>query len=289
MKKTNFLKGLSAKLALAVVAFGAVLASCTKEEFNVEYKANNAQIYFNPTVIDAATNTIVANATLTGAETIVGNPNIAAGSVTITATVNEVSGSAIVSYGEVPAGSVVTYSPIIMLSSEFELVKESEKEAGSTTIKGEGTQGHNHNGTNWNYNASDYFVKFTPKWDITRENKVISSEVYASSISLSKFLKDLTLNKAIQIKGEHSYDISAWSMYRADLIINSKDVTYNINSKATKETVAVVVVNEPLSNAVCKLIEEAIPGHEGHYQHGHGHSHGHGDSTNAGGGITWAE
>ena len=89
MKKTNFLKGLGAKLALALVAFSAVFTSCTKEEFNVEYKANNAQIIFNPVVIDAATKSIITNAILTGAEPIIGtkekNGYIEAGSVLLIA------------------------------------------------------------------------------------------------------------------------------------------------------------------------------------------------------------
>ena len=94
LQKTNFLKGLGAKLALAVVAFGAVLTSCTKEEFNVDFKPSNAQIYFAPTVIDAATNSVVTDATVTGADAITGTPAIAAGSVTITAEKNGVKGSA---------------------------------------------------------------------------------------------------------------------------------------------------------------------------------------------------
>lgn len=285
MRKTNFLKGLSAKLALAVVAFGAVLASCTKEEFNVEYKANNAQIYFNPTVIDAATNTVVVGATFTGAETIIGTPNIAAGSATITATINEVSGSTTVAYAALPAGSIVTYSPVILLSSEFDLVKVSSKVTGTETIVGQGEHGHTHDGLNWNYNASDYFAKFTPSWNITRENKVIKTEIFASSINLNTYIN--ALNQSVHVKGEveEPFMISAWGMYRADLTITSEDVTYNVISKATEGVVATIVVNEPVATAVCKLVEKAIPGHAGHYHEGHGH----GENTNAGGGIVWGE
>ena len=123
MRRTNCLKGLGAKLALALVAFGAVFTSCAKEEFNVEYKTNNAQIIFNPIVIDAATKSIITNAILTGAEPIIGtkekNGYIEAGSVTITATIEGVSGFTTITYPEVPAGNIITYSPIILLTAKL--------------------------------------------------------------------------------------------------------------------------------------------------------------------------
>lgn len=287
MKKTNLLKGLGVKLALALVVFSAMLSSCTKENFNLEYKANNAQIYFNPTVIDAASNSLVVGATFTGAETITGNPEIAAGTTTITATYNGVSGQVIVSYGAVPAGSVVTYSPVILLNSEFQANIVSKKTVGVELIKGEGTQGHTHDGSTWNYNYSDYFAKFIVDWDLSRQNKIVKQDIYASSIELMAFIKTLD-NVTINVKGQAEYMVSAWSMYRADLYITSEEITYEIVSIATGKPVANITINEVLSQAECKLIEEGIPGHEGHYHAGHGHS-GHGGSANAGGGITWAE
>ena len=283
MKRTNFLKGLAAKLALAVVAFGAMLTSCTKEEFNVEYRPNNAQIYFNVTVIDALSATIVNGATITGAEVITGNPDIAAGTATITATYNGVSGQAIVPYGAVPAGSVVTYSPIIVLGAEYELVKVDSKDGDIEHIIGKGSEGHAHDGSVWNLNSSDYFQKFNVSWDFTRKNEILSVETLFNNPALQNFINAYA--GSVNVKGEKEFTVSAWAMYRADHYIKAKEVTYNVVAKTTGDVYATIVVKEAVAEAECKLIEKAIPGHEGHYHHGHGH----GDSSNAGGGISWAE
>lgn len=299
MKRTNILKSLGAKVVLSVVALCAVFTSCTKEEFNVEYKANNAKIFFNPVVIDAATKSIITNAELSfitdaglvGNDTISGTEKtkgkIERGSVTITATINDVSGSAKVEYPEVPAGHIVTISPVILLSSKFDMKLISEETCGTEVIVGQGAQGHTHNGLNWNYNASDYFAKFEPVWDLKRQNKVDDAkvEILVSSKELQDAIK--ALNVEVEVKGKvaEPYMISAWAMYRADLTITSKHVTYLLTSKANGEIVAKIVVCETIKEATCKLIEDAIPGHAGHYHAGHGH----GEQTNAGGGIVWGE
>lgn len=284
MKRTNYLKGLAAKLALAVVAFGAMLTSCTKEEFNVEYKPSNAQIIFNVTVIDAATNTLVPGATLSGADAIVGNPDIAAGSTTITATYNGVSGSATINYPAISAGNVVSFSTVVMLSSEFEMEINSTTIEHTETIIGQGNQGHTHDGFNWNLNASDYFAKFTPTWDFEEEYQLLSKDIHVTSVALNKYLASLA-GKTITNQGSAEFMISAWAMYRANLTVSHAGLTISIYSKATGDKVATLNVHNPLYEVKCVVVERAIPGHEGHYHAGHGH----GESTNAGGGITWAE
>lgn len=284
MKKTNFLKGLAAKLALAVVAFGAMLTSCTKEEFNVEYKPSNAQIIFNVIVVDAATNTLVPGATLSGADAIVGNPDIKAGSTTITATYNGVSGSTTINYPAISAGNVVSFSSVIVLSSEFELVIDLSTITHSETIIGEGNQGHTHDGLNWNQNASDYFAKFTPTWDLEEEYQLISKDIHVTSVALNKYLATFA-GKTVTNKGSAEFMISAWAMYRANLNISHADHNITIYSKATGDKVATLKVHNPLYEVNCTVIEKAMPGHAGHYHAGHGH----GENTNAGGGITWAE
>lgn len=285
MKKTNFLKGLAAKLALAVVAFGAVLTSCTKEEFNVEYKPNNAQIVFNVTVIDAATNAVVTGATLSGADAIVGNPDIAAGSTTITATANGVSGSTTINYPAVPAGNVATFSAIVMLSPEFELETVEVEILSEEIIEGEGEQGHEFDGYLWNQNASDYFVKFTPSWSLEREGEIADVKILVGSVALGEYIAALEDNLTLTHDGSYETWISAWAIYRGQLTVTTAKQYVSILSKATDEVVAGLEVINPLYKVEYETIEKAIPGHEGHYHAGHGH----GESSNAGGGISWAE
>lgn len=286
MKKTNFLKGVCAKLALAVVAFGAVLTSCTKEEFNVNYKPNNAQIYFNPTVIDAATNTVVADAALSGADVIVGNPSIAAGSATITATKNGVSGTATVAYAAVPAGSVVTYSPVILLSSDFELVNEVATALSKREVYGEGEEGHDgHDGNIYNSNASDYFMPFSTTFKFTGKLSEVALNATVTSTELNNYVEALDGQEVESNEVVFEDKASAWSYYTVKAIITTAKVNADVVSLATGAKVGTLSYVNPVYQAVAEKYEIAHPSHAGHYQHGHGH----GDSTNAGGGITWAE
>lgn len=303
MKKTNFLKGVCAKLALAVVAFGAMVTSCTKEEFNVTYKPNNAKVIFQPTVIDAASNTVVTNATFsyTGNEAVVngviegkeGN-SIAAGSVVIEATVDGITGKTTANYPEVAAGSVVTCSPIIVLSFEFELKQDGEGEVKEQEIiEGNGVQGHSHNGYNWNYNMSEYFAEYTASWEgeftLTAEATTTTSSA-ALNAFIAGAIAPFNNGEKVEIATERTFKASAWSMYRADAIISALETNYNVISKDSNSTVATIkVTGEP--KVEIKHVEDKIPGHESHYQLGHGHDghDGHGGNANAGGGITWAE
>ena len=285
MKKTNFLKGLGAKLALAVVAFGAVLTSCTKEEFNVNYKPNNAQLSFNVTVIDAATNAIVADAELTGNGTIEGNPSIAAGSTTITATKNGVTGSTTIQYAAVPAGSVATYTAVILLSSDFELTNETAEALSTRVVYGKGEEGHSHDGKFFNSNASDYFMPFTTKFAFTGELSDVVLDASVTSVELNAFAEALEGKEVEGEEIEFNDKASAWSYYTAKATITTAEISADVVSKATGDKVGTISYVNPVYEAVITKYEIAHPSHAGHYQHGHGH----GDSTNAGGGIVWGE
>jgi hypothetical protein len=282
MKKTNYLKGLGAKLALAVVAFGAAFTSCTEEDFNINVQPNNAKVIFNPTAIDPVSVTTV-NATFTGAEAIEGNPSIAAGSRTITATVNGgATGSATVNYEAVQAGSTVTYSPVIILSDGlFTFTETDSKIVSSVTKNGNVNNGHSHNGTNWFLNASDYSGKFTAEWNESAKTSI--KNVVINNAKAESYIDALI--QAVNVKGSETYEVAAWEMISTIFTISTSETTYNIVSTVDGTVVGQVTVVNPLAKVEVKEVRSAIPGHEGHYHYGH--SHGAGD--NAGGGMGWAE
>lgn len=285
MKKINFLKGLSAKFAFAVVALGAAFTSCTKEEFNVEVEPNNAKIYFNPSVVNPIANATV-NATFTGAETITGTPNIAAGSTTITATAADgATGSTTVAYDAVQAGATATYSPIIYLSNGlFKLVKVSEK-ATTTTKAGNVTNGHSHNGSAWYVNKSDYSAAFTAEWDKTGKTTMTVNNIAVDGTLLQSYLSTLG-NTEITVSGSETHEVAAWEMVSSIFTITSLAETFDVVAVANENfVVANVTITNPLYAVDVDLNRDAIPGHEGHYHAGHSH----GASDNAGGGIGWAE
>ena len=282
MKKTNYLKGLGAKLALAVVAFGAAFTSCTEEDLNINVQPNNAKVIFNPTAIDPVSVATV-NATFTGAEAIEGNPSIAAGSRTITATVNGgATGSATVNYEAVQAGSTVTYSPVIILSDGlFTFTETDSKIVSSVTKNGNVNNGHSHNGTNWFLNASDYSGKFTAEWNESAKTSI--KNVVINNTKAESYIDALI--QAVNVKGSETYEVAAWEMISTIFTISTSETTYNIVSTVDGTVVGQVTVVNPLAKVEVKEVRSAIPGHEGHYHYGH--SHGAGD--NAGGGMGWAE
>ena len=282
MKKTNYLKGLGAKLALAVVAFGAAFTSCTEEDFNINVQPNNAKVIFNPTAIDPVSVATV-NATFTGAEAIEGNPSIAAGSRTITATANGgATGSATVNYDAVQAGSTVTYSPVIILSDGlFTFTETDSKIVSSVTKNGNVNNGHSHNGTSWFLNASDYSGKFTAEWNESAKTSI--KNVVINNAKAESYIDALI--QAVNVKGSETYEVAAWEMISTIFTISTSETTYNIVSTVDGTVVGQVTVVNPLAKVEVKEVRSAIPGHEGHYHYGH--SHGAGD--NAGGGMGWAE
>lgn len=282
MKKTNYLKGLGAKLALAVVAFGAAFTSCTEEDININVQPNNAKIYFSPTVIDPISVATV-NATISGAEAIEGNPSIAAGSRTINATANGgATGSTTVNYEAVQAGSTVTFSPIIILSDGLFTFKETDsKIVSSITKNGNVNNGHSHNGTNWFLNASDYSGKFTAEWNESAQTSVKNVVIY--NVKAESYINSLVQN--VSASGSETYEVAAWEMMSTIFTISTSETTYNIVSTIDGTIVGQVTVVNPLAKVEVKEVRSAIPGHENHYHAGH--SHGTGD--NAGGGMGWAE
>ena len=288
MKKIKFFNGISATFALAVVALATTFTSCEKEEFNVKFDPNPAKVYFTPTVIDAATNAIVPNAQLTGAEEITGDKNTAieAGNRIIKATANGVTGEVTVNFPKVEPGQVVALSPIIMLSSEFNFAEISTTQNNpEPPILGDfDRKGHDHQGNNWGENDTDYFYPFKATLDYTKEATIKSRDIYATSIELSKAIEAYKL----PIEKAWSFDLkaSAWCLFNAEFTITTADVKVAITSKANGEEVAKIVYVNPVYNVTAVATELPFPGHEHAYEHGHGHD---GNNPNAGGGITLAD
>ena len=283
MKKTNFLKGLGAKLALAVVALGAVLTSCEKEDFIVKVEKSNAKIYFTPSVIDPVSIATV-NADFGGTDAAIeGNPDIAAGSRTINATVaGGASGSTTVNYGAVSAGSTVAYSPIIILNKGlFTFVQTDSKIVSSIKKQGNVENGHSHSGSTWYLNASDYSAKFTASWNESAKTSI--KNITVKNDKATSYVDALV--QTVTSAGSETWTVAAWEMISSEYTISTSETTYNIVSTIDGTIVGEVVVVNPLAKVEVKEVRSAIPGHEGHYHAGHSH----GDSSNAGGGMGWAE
>jgi hypothetical protein len=283
MKKTNFLKGLGAKLALAVVALGAMLTSCEKEKIYIEAEKENAKINFTPAVIDPV-NVTTINADFSGTDaSIEGNPDIAAGSRTINATVSGgANGSTTVNYEAVPAGSTVTYSPIIILNNGLFTFKETDSKIVSSIKKhGNVNNGHSHDGSSWYFNTSDFTAKFTAEWDESTTTSI--KEMTLKNDKATDYVEALI--QPVSNSGSESWYVAAWEMISTEFTIYTSETTYNVVSTIDGTIVGEVVVTNPIAKVEVKEIRSAIPGHENNYHAGHSH----GPSNNAGGGMGWAE
>lgn len=286
---------MSAVYALAVVALATTFTSCEKEEFNVKFDPNPAMVCFTPTVIDAATNVnVTAKATISGAETITSTASdktLPAGEATITATITvdgkTATGTAKVNYPAVAAGQTLSYSPVILLSSVFNIEAGSAVNAGTPTVEyGNAAVGHSHAGITWAENATDYLTDYTATWHKTAEATKVSAEILVTSVELNEAIVDkMPVESISTAETEGKFQASAWSLYTAEYTIQPANVVYTFTSIASGDLVAKVTYYNPIYSISVQPKEMPYPGHEGSYEHGHGH----GGNPNAGGGISLAD
>ncbi len=286
---------MSAVFALAVVALATTFTSCEKEDFNVNIEPNPAMVCFTPTVIDAATNVnVTAKATITGADAITStasDKSLPAGTATITATVTvddkTATGTVTVNYPAVAAGQILSISPVILLSSDFNIVAGPAVNVGAPKEEYAtgGDINHSHAGITWAENASDYLLDYTATWNKVADATMVGEpEILVTSVDLNAAIKDkLPVENKSTSETEGKFQASAWSLYTAVYSIQAANVVYSYTSIASGELVAKVTYYNPISYITVSPKEMGIPGHD--YKPGHGHS----GNPNAGGGISLAD
>lgn len=301
MKKNNFLSGMGAKLALAVVALTTVtFTSCEKEDMDIVVKMNPAKvtlntevIYFNEQGVPATVNADVTydgttNNVIMGTEA---EPAINK-TVEVVATYQTKTASKSVKV-EASANTTTTQNVTIFIvadESELAILEEAGEEITeikwSTPANGHGI---NHNGAIWNENPHEYFVTIEatyPTFDsqtVTDEHLMEGADKVTAA-KLDKIIEGLNWNKNGEAKA--SYTASAYSIFAAKLIKTTTQMTYTIVYTATNEEVAIVKADKVTSSKI-EFEEDAHPSHAHDWSHGHGH--GHGDASNAGGGIIIAD
>lgn len=251
MKKNKFLSGLSAKLALAIVALTTTMfTSCEKENIGIEVTPVNAKFIITPVVIDATTGTDVTQSAeisfSKGNGTYEGTPELASESININAKYKGMTGSASVTIPALKAGQFGAKEVTIILSENFFAQEESSNsQIGSEVIK------------------NDY------EGDDSEINNII--DAYDKGVREDK----VTLN-----------DVQVLAHSRFSVFVDYMKTTsvYQIFEKSPKRDgnpVASFTVDS--YNTIVSPKNEQIPGH-GHAP-SHGHGHGHGDDSNDGGGI----
>lgn len=301
MNKKNFLCGLGAKLALAVVALTTVtFTSCEKEDFSIEVIKNPAKVTFNVDVLYISENGMTpvdANVTFNGNtnNVIEGNqtqPDLNT-EVEIVAEYKGERASKKVAINQ-SANTIATQNVTLIISATDLVVSyEDGKPVTSDPIWGAPQNGHGytHDGHVWNENDNEYFVIIKGNFPVyncvTFTDADIVKTAEAANVNQDKLNSIINgLKKESVTTGEYNFTVSAYCIFAAYYTKNTTDRVYTIENKTNKQKIATINAKAITSNEA-KLEEKPHPNHVGHYQHGHGN--GHGDASNAGGGIIFAD
>ena len=257
MKKNKFLSGLSAKLALAIVALTTTMfTSCEKENIGIEVTPVNAKFIITPVVIDATTGTDVTQSA-------------------------EISFSkGIGTYEGIPAlkaGQFGAKEVTIILSENFFAQEESSNSQIETT---------KHSG--FKDNTSDYWYYITVTYTKKEGSEVIKNDYEGNDSEINNIID--AYNKGVREDKVTLNDVQVLAHSRFSVFVDYMKTTsvYQIIEKSPKRDgnpVASFTVDS--YNTIVSPKNEQIPGH-GHAP-SHGHGHGHGDDSNAGGGIIIAD
>lgn len=290
----------------------AAVAKVTVKVFDV---ADNGKDVTDQATITTDINS--ANVTVSGnVVTVTGTPAIAKTTFNVIANVpgNEPKSTS-VTVEALLAGGEANYSASINVgvipgSEEYELVPGEEK---TTSKKGtffsthghetythsysHATYGHGEGDGEWLYNESEFILTTTVTYDsftgimLDKCVKEYTAEAKASDKPMvDKFFESLTLNAGTTVKETIDVKVSAFAMYSAYGIQYFKTRSYSVNRKNVDGSKTQVGKFEIVKvDTAAQYCEAAMPGHSGHYHYGHGHDDVHGYSSNAGGGIMWAE
>ncbi len=296
MKKNKFVSGLSARLALAVVALTAMFASCSNENIEIEVKPVPAKAVIYPVVIvDGADVTTQATITYSEGNGTYEAASIPAKAITVTASFDGLSDSKVVNIPALKAGQAWSQTVVFTMNHpvapdvpedyEVVVVTVSEPEITGTTD------------TKVYDNPSDYWFYVPVKYNQVTGIKVISSEVNSGNAELDAEIKDYITSQNIGYTTvEKTEEVPVMSHARLTAAVKTITTTtvYNIIAKTRAgENVLGSYTTAEINTLLETKGDAQIPGHghapagHGHgYSHGHGHGHGNG---NAGGGITFAD
>lgn len=302
MNKKNFLCGLGAKLALAVVALTTVtFTSCEKEDFSIEVIKNPAKVTFNVDVLyinGTSMTPVDANVTFNGnASNVIEGTQAQPDLNTEVEIVAEYEGNRASKKVAVKqsANTVSTQNVTLIISAtNLEVTYTEGQSVTSDPIWGAPQShghGYTHDGHVWNENANEYFVNIKGTYPVYNCVTFADADIVktAEAANINQTMLNNTINglkKESVTTGEYNFTVSAYCIFASYYTKVTTDRVYTITNKTNNVEIATINAKAITSNEA-KLVEKEHPNHAGHYQQGHGH--GHGDASNAGGGIIFAD
>lgn len=279
MKKSKFLNGLSAKLALAVVAVAtATFTSCSNESIEIDVTPINAEFVITPVVV-ANNADVTLSATITpalntrGQYVITGNPTISSQTVTVEAQYNGMSGTATVNVPNLQAGSFQAETVKIFLSyKQNDLVDSQEKIVSTDDVENPTVIGDPL--TNNTANAITQTLRYT---DI-KGSKVIESDYKGNDEAILAAINKYNFEYS-EKPATYEFTVPAYSMITPEVKTVKTVSTYTISTvtRASGLVLATFTVEDYTTTVSGETVNI-----------GHDNNHGHGNG-NAGGGINDAD
>lgn len=288
MKKNKFLSGLSAKLALAIVALTTTLfTSCEKENIEIDVTPVPAKATIIPVVfangkdVTSVAQITASAGTFKDGKITLEETTIAAQTITVTATYNNMSSSESVTIPALSAAEVYATSVNITLNYSSEDFSEPQQE-GKVEIVEDAviTKQQTYD------NPTNYWLNIPVTYKQLSGKTVTSVEYNIQNEELIQLVNSYNTGYTTKEVTEDTY-VGAYSRLVVAVKQKTTKTTYVITPKTRAgEAVLAKFVVEEITTYLDSKGNEQIPGHS-HAPNGHGH--GHGNDSNAGGGIIFAD
>lgn len=287
MKKNNFLSGLSAKLALAIVALTTTMfTSCEKENIEigitpVPAKATIIPVVFaNGSDVTSAATITTSTGTISDGKITLEGTTIAAQEITVTATYNSMTNSATVKVPALTSAQVYATSVNITLNYSSDDFSAPQQVGDSETTAITSSQEQIYD------NPTDYWLNVPVKYNQVSGKTVLNADYNIQNEALTELVNSYNTGYKSKSVTEDTF-VGAHSRLTVSVKTKTTRTTYTVSTKTrAAENVLVTFVVEEITTFLESDGNQNIPGHS----HSHaGHGHGHGDDNNAGGGIIFAD
>ena len=250
-------------------------------------------------VVDVTEN---AEITYDPANVLEGDPNLAATSVTVTASYEGLTNTVTVEVPALEAGQYTTLTPTIILMDAMEIPVVTIEYEDNNVETEESTDKFVED------NVSDYWYYTSVKYMEKLGEQVVASDIDTQDMTelavINSFVEELNTYKETEMVKEE-VPVYSHSRTEASVVYTVVETTYSIyrvttmvpltkvSEGADKELIATVNTRNYTATKLVTRTDLQIPGHghgpmgHGHgFDHGHGHGHGNG---NSGGGIIIAD
>lgn len=250
-----------------------------------------------------------------GVITITAGPDlkIAAQTVAITAVCDSLSETVNIELSEIPEGSDVKWDPAVIILKNparyYPILVDETTEVTFGTFKSDFNQhlythdysheythdyGHSHVSGYWMYNETEFILNTYVRYDKqfgTKGQECDMSEAHTpADVAMVLYYAEALQTPWTFEEEILDVTVSAFARYSAFGTKITTTLVYDVmRVEDGKDDVVVGTITLTNVATQAEYCEAAMPGHEGHYHYGHGHDDIHGYSSNAGGGIIFAE